>query len=144
MAHFTQSSPQRSDDNAPVESENGSVIHQQLGDGHIAGQHARQLHAFNRDVLSRYLNYHRPSYVPCQQVDAGGKPRKRHRRLDVMTPYEKLKSLPGAEHFLRAGIDFDTLDAQACQHRDNEAARRLNEARDELFPAHRDETPSEA
>ncbi len=61
-----------------------------------------------------------------------------------MTPYEKLKSLPGAERFLRDGIDFAQLDKQAYQSSDNEAARRLNEARDELFRVIRGEAASAA
>ena len=140
----TKARPQRSDDNAPVESEKGTVIHQPPSCGHIAGQHAQQLHALNRDVLSPYLNYHRPCYFDCEQVDAKDQPRKAYRRKKVMTPYEKLKSLPGAEGFLRAGIDFAKLDALAFQHSDNEAARRLNQAREELFPVQRDEAPNGA
>ncbi|WP_215888765.1 hypothetical protein [Acidithiobacillus ferriphilus] len=50
-----------------------------------------------------------------------------------MTPYDKLKSLPEASQFLRPGIRFADLDAQAHRFSDNEAARRLNAARDKLF-----------
>ena len=50
-----------------------------------------------------------------------------------MTPYDKLKSLPHAEQSLKPGITFQTLDAIATQCSDNEAARRLNQARTELF-----------
>ena len=144
VEEFTKSRPRHSNDNALVESKNGTVVRKQLGYGHIPGRYAQQLHAFNRDVLSPYLNYHRPCYFPSEQVDAKGKLRKRYRRRDIMTPYEKLKSLPDAERFLRAGIDFAQLDAVAYQHTDLEAARRLNAARDELFRALRDEAASAA
>ena len=50
-----------------------------------------------------------------------------------MTPYERLRSLPGAEHYRKPGVTFDQLDATAYAISDNEAARRLNVARDELF-----------
>lgn len=50
-----------------------------------------------------------------------------------MTPYDKLKSLPNAAQYLKPGISFQTLDAMANQYSDNEAARRLNQARAELF-----------
>jgi len=46
--------------NALVESKNGTVIRKQLGYGDIPRRSAQQLHAFNRDLLSPYLNYHRP------------------------------------------------------------------------------------
>lgn len=144
VQEFTKSRPRHCNDNALAESKNGTVVRKQLGYGHIAGRHAEQLNAFNRDVLTPYLNYHRPCYFPCEQVDAKGKLRKRYRRQDIMTPYEKLKSLPDAERFLRDGIDFAQLDKQAYQYSDNEAARRLNEARDELFRVIRGEAASAA
>ena len=51
----------------------------------------------------------------------------------MSTPYEKLKSLPDAAQFLKPGVTFATLDALAAAMSDNEAARRLNEARALLF-----------
>ena len=48
-------------------------------------------------------------------------------------PYDKLKSLPLAESFLKPGITFQQLDAQANAISDNEAAQRLNNARTTLF-----------
>jgi len=51
----------------------------------------------------------------------------------MMTPYEKLKSLPQAETFLKPGINFEQLDAEAKAISDNEAAERMNVARTTLF-----------
>jgi hypothetical protein len=51
----------------------------------------------------------------------------------MMTPYEKLKSLHEAQRFLKPGITFHQLDAQASAMSDNEAAQRLNDARAILF-----------
>ena len=59
--------------------------------------------------------------------------RKRYRDADVMTPYEKLKSLPDAKQYLRTGIDFETLDAAAHAMSDLEAVRALNRARADPF-----------
>jgi len=42
-----------------------------------------------------------------------------------MTPYEKLKSLPQAESYLRPGITFEALDAIANQMSDNQFAERM-------------------
>ena len=50
-----------------------------------------------------------------------------------MTPYEKFKSLDAAEHYLKPGITFEALDAQATAMSDNEAAQQLNDARTILF-----------
>jgi len=50
---------------------------------------------------------------------------------DHLNPY--VKSLPHAEQFLKPGISFESLDAQACAMSDNEAAQRLNDARTTLF-----------
>jgi len=51
----------------------------------------------------------------------------------VRTPYEKLKSLPKAEKYLRAGVTFEALDAIAYQMSDNEFAERMVKARSDLF-----------
>ena len=49
------------------------------------------------------------------------------------TPYDKLKSLPKANRFLRPGITFEQLDAIALALSDNEAAKQMNEAKRQLF-----------
>lgn len=49
------------------------------------------------------------------------------------TPYEKLKSVPEAETFLKPGITFTNLDALARTLTDNQAAEQLNRAREKLF-----------
>jgi hypothetical protein len=51
----------------------------------------------------------------------------------MTTPYEKLKSLPEANQYLKPGVTFAKLDALAYAISDNAAARRLNEARSTLF-----------
>jgi hypothetical protein len=53
-----------------------------------------------------------------------GKTRKRYRLKDMMTPYEKLKSLPQAADYLKPGVTFETLDQLAMASSDNEAAQR--------------------
>lgn len=51
----------------------------------------------------------------------------------MMTPYDKLKSLPEVKTTLKEGITFKELDAFALQMSDNEAARKLSRAREKLF-----------
>jgi transposase InsO family protein len=130
---LTKSRARQSNDNALVESKNGSVVRKHLGYAHIPQRFATQVNAFTVGVLSPYLNFHRPCLFPEETVDAKGKRRKRYPYTNLMTPYEKLKSLPGAAQYLKPGITFEHLDDIAMQHSDNEAARRLNKARTELF-----------
>jgi len=133
VTEFTKSRPRHSSDNALVECKNAAVVRKHLGYGHIPAAYAEALHTFNRDVLSPYLNYHRPCLFPREHVDAKGKVRKTYPDEAIATPYEKLKSLPHAERYLKTGITFEQLDAIAYQISDNEAARQLNAARAELF-----------
>jgi hypothetical protein len=51
----------------------------------------------------------------------------------MTTPYEKLKSLPDADQFLKPGMSFQSLDDIAYAISDNEAAERLQDARRLLF-----------
>jgi len=50
-----------------------------------------------------------------------------------MTPYEKLRSLPEAESYLKLETTLEKLDVIAAECSDNDAAQRLNEARAKLF-----------
>jgi transposase InsO family protein/DNA-binding MarR family transcriptional regulator len=129
----TKSRARQTNDNALVESKNASTVRKHLGYSHIPGRFAQQVNAFSSGILTTYLNFHRPCYFPTEYLDAKGKLRKRYRYEDMMTPYQKLKSLPEAEGFLKPGISFKSLDAIALKCSDNEAARRLNQARTELF-----------
>lgn len=133
IEEFTKSRARRCNDNALVESKNGSTVRKHLGYAHIPSAYAAPFNTFNQDVLSPYLNLHRPCAFPTEQIDAKGRVRKHYRYEDMMTPYDKLKSLPDAEGHLKPGITFAQLDALACAISDNEAARRLNQARDALF-----------
>jgi hypothetical protein len=64
-----------------------------------------------------------------------------------MTPYEKFKSLPAAETYLRPGITIKKLDDIANQMSDNEFAERMVKARSNFFntsPAGQSELPEAA
>jgi hypothetical protein len=51
----------------------------------------------------------------------------------MMTPYEKLKSLPNAKTYLKADFHFEILDVQAMEMSDNACAELLQKERNELF-----------
>ena len=104
-----------------------------LGYSHIPQRFATLINAFCRDHLNPYLNFHRPCLFAETITDARGRQRKRYPYKLMMKPYEKLRSLPLAEQFLKPGITFQQLDIQAQAMSDNEAAKRLNDARARLF-----------
>ena len=91
------------------------------------------MNTFCCNHLNPYINFHRPCLFAETITDAKGRQRKRYPYKLMMTPYEKLKSFPLAEQYLKPDITFQQLDAQAGEISDNEAARRLNDARTTLF-----------
>jgi hypothetical protein len=133
VQEFTKSRARRTNDNALVESKNGSVVRKHLGYAHIPGRFAGRVNHFTQHVLSPYLNFHRPCLYPKQTTDAKGRLRKHYRYDDMMTPYDKLRSIPSASQYLKQGLSFQHLDAIAYAISDNEAASQLNRARAELF-----------
>jgi len=130
---FTKSRPRHSNDNALAETKNGAIVRKHLGYAHIPQRFAARVNAFCQEHLNPYVNFHRPCFFPETVTDAKGKTRKRYRFEHMMTPYEKLKSLPQAHGFLKLGVSFEQLDRLALSTSDNEAAQRLNEARTRLF-----------
>ena len=141
VTEFTKSRARQTNDNALAESKNGSIVRKHLGYGHIPARHAQAVNVFSQEVLSPYLNYHRPCHFPTEVVDEKGRRRKRYQYADMMTPYEKLTSLPDAASHLREGITFDALDEIAFGMSDTAAAEQLNAARATLFRTiHEDRT----
>ena len=130
---FTKSRPRKSNDNALAETKNAAIVRKHLGYAHIPQHHASAVNAFCRAFLNPYINFHRPCFFPTTIIDSKGKSRKVYPLEAMMTPYEKLKSLPNAEHCLKSGMSFEALDAYAAATSDNEAAHQMNEARTHLF-----------
>ncbi|MEQ1837842.1 MAG: hypothetical protein ABL858_05850, partial [Candidatus Nitrotoga sp.] len=130
---FTKSRPRRSNDNALAESKNASVVRKHFGYAHIPQYCASLVNTFCADYLNPYVNFHRPCFFPKTITDAKGKERKKYRYDDMMTPYEKFKSIPEASKYLKDGIALEQLDAQAAKMSDNDAASALNSARKKLF-----------
>ncbi len=133
LVEFTKSRPRRSNDNALAESKNGAVVRKHFGYAHIPQYCASLVNTFCADYLNPYVNFHRPCFFPETVTDAKGKERKKYRYKDMMTPYEKFKSIPEAKQYLKDGITLEQLDAQAAKMSDNDAASALNNARKKLF-----------
>ena len=133
LIRFTRSRPRRPDDNGLVESKNGSVIRKNLGYAHIPQGCASLLNVYHRDNLNPYINFHRPCFFPVAVIDHKGKVKNTYPYEKIKTPYEKLKSLPQVETYLRPGISLETLDAIANQMSDNQCAERMVKARYNLY-----------
>jgi hypothetical protein len=130
---FTKSRSRHSNDNALAESKNASVVRKIFGYAHISQRWATDINAFNRKYLNPYINYHRPCFFSKTITDSKGKQRKIYRYQDMMTPYDKLKSLNDAGQYLKPEISFEILDEYALKISDNKAASELQKARKKLF-----------
>ena len=80
-----------------------------------------------------YLNFHRPCFFPTTEIDAKGKTVKRYRYADMMTPYEKLKSLQNADSFLKPGVTFEQRGRDSTSMTDHEAAALFTSQRNKIF-----------
>ena len=91
---FTKSRPRHCNDNALAESKNGAVVRKTMGYAHIPQKHAAVINQFYADALNPYLNFHRPCYFAVDTIDAKGKVKKTYPQDQIMTPYERLTSIP--------------------------------------------------
>ena len=130
---LTKSRPRHSNDNALAETKNGAIVRKHLGYTHIPGRFAARVSGFTLDVLSPYVNFHRPCFFPHTVTDGKGRQRRRYRYEDMMTPFDKLASLPNVQACLKPGITLAALQRAATAQSDSAAARQLNAARTELF-----------
>jgi len=133
LIRFTRSRPRHSNDNGLVESKNGAVVRKNLGYVHIPQSEADLVNSYHRDNLNPYINFHRPCFFPVVTIDQKGKVKKKYPYEEINTPYEKLKSLPRVETYLRPGITLDKLDVIANQMSDNKFAERMGKVPSKLF-----------
>ncbi len=96
---LTKSRPQPSNDNGLAETKNGAIVCKHLGYSHIPQRYASEVNAFCQEFLN-----------PKEKT------RKRYLLKNMMTSYEKLKSLPNAKRFLKPGVTFKQLDQTAQGH----------------------------
>ncbi len=130
---LTKSRSRHSNDNALVESKNGSVIRKIYGRNFISRKHAKVIDDFNRKYVNIYLNYHRPCRFSEEKVDKRGKIRKVYPQKLTMTPYSRLRELENSDEYLKSGFSFGELDEIAFEKSDNEFAREMKKAKEELF-----------
>jgi hypothetical protein len=130
---FTKSRPRHCNDNALAEAKNGAVIRKTMGYAHIPQKHAAVINQFYADALNPYLNFHRPCYFAVDTIDAKGKVKKTYPQDQIMTPYERLTSIPGYESTLRPGVTAELLQQRSVAMSDNDAAQQVQESRSKLF-----------
>ena len=132
---FTRSRPRHSNDNGLAETKNAAVVRKIFGYAHIPQRHAARFNAFCCEHLNPYLNLHRPCQFAIEIPDAKkpGRIKRMYRHQDVMTPLDKLATLPQAEQCLRPGITLAALRTLALMQTDLQAAEQLNQARQALF-----------
>ena len=130
---FTKSRPRQTNDNALAECKNGAVIRKTMGYSHIPQQYATAINHFYADALNPYLNFHRPCYFAVEEIDAKGKIRKTYPHHQIMTPWERLKTIPAYEAYFKPPITTESLEHDANALSDNDAARNVQDARKRLF-----------
>ncbi len=130
---MTKSRPRKSTDNALAEGKNAAIVRKVFGYSHIPQHYATRINEFNIAALNPYINYHRPCLYPIVITDDKGKQKKKYRYEDMMTPYDKLKSIPDAAKYLKEGTTFEKFDDIARAMTDNQAADHLQAQRKLLF-----------
>lgn len=128
----TKSRSRHCNDNALVETKNGSVVRKTMGYCHINQKDADEVNTFYRNFLNPYINFHRPClFLTDTKEDDHG----RERRIygTVKTPYDAFKGIPGAQRFLKSGQSFSNLDTIAMQYSDNEFAELVRKEERNLF-----------
>jgi len=133
LVNMTKSRPRHSNDNALAESKNNSVVRKIFGYIHIPQKHAEIMDQFNQTYLNPCMNYHHPCHFPSIEISSKGKQKKRYKQSDIKTPYEKLKSLPDAQLFLKPETSFKDMDKIAMKQSDLDAWKQLQKTKNKLF-----------
>lgn len=98
---FTRSRPRHSNDNGLAETKNGAVVRRVFGYEHIHQRHAGRFNTFCVEYLTPFLNFHRPCLFATEVADAKkpGRTKRVYRAGNVMTPLDKLASLPEVHQY---------------------------------------------
>jgi transposase InsO family protein len=131
LIKLTKSRSRQTNDNALVESKNGSVIRKHMGYFYINQKYAPDINDFYLSAFNNYLNFHRPCGFATIITNPKGKQRKIYNKY--LTPYEALKKIPDAKKYLKPSITFTELDQISMTHSDNEYANIMDEEKTKLF-----------
>jgi len=127
----TKNRSYHSNDNALVETKNGSVIRKNMGWIHIHQSFCDEINNYYKNYFNPYLNYHRPCGFPTIIINNKGKKKKVYKTYHI--PYEALKLIPNVDKFLKPMTTFKKLDKIAYQMSDNEFAEVMRKQETLLF-----------
>ncbi|MBU0570154.1 integrase [Patescibacteria group bacterium] len=127
----TKTRSRHPNDNALVETKNGSVIRKNMGWEYITKKASDLINQYYENYFNPYLNFHRPCGFPTIKVNEKGKKKKVYKIYK--TPYDALKAIPQAERFLKKKISFEKLDIISYERSDNEFAEILRKEERILF-----------
>lgn len=130
---LTKSRARKSTDNALVESKNGSVVRKWIGYEFLQKGFARVVNIFYFGCFNEYLNYHRPCAFPVTITDKRGKEKKTYPPENYLTPFEKLKTIPYVEKYLKPNVTIKILETISAKYSDNEMAEIVQRERDKMF-----------
>ena len=133
LIKMTKSRPRRSNDNALIETKNGTIIRKNMGYVHIPKNKASFINKFYQDWFNVYLNYHRPCAFAKTVIDKKGKEKKTYPYENYMTPYEKLKTIEDVEKYLKTGITLEKLDDIFYAMSHTEYAICMQKEKDKMF-----------
>ena len=131
LIKLTKSRSRKCNDNALVESKNGSVIRKHMGYFYINQKSAPVINDFYMKYFNPYLNFHRPCGFARITTDKKGKQKKVYDLYQ--TPYEAFKGITGASNFLKSGISLEKLDTISKEYSDNEFAEIMEKEKQKLF-----------
>ena len=81
-----------------------------------------EVNRFAQGTLSPFLNFHRSYLFATEYRDGNGRIRRKYLASDVMTTYDRLRSLPDAGRFLKPESTSPCSTPSLCQ-RDSRALR---------------------
>jgi len=129
----TKSRSRKCNDNALVESKNGSIVRKWFGRNHIPRTNAPLINTFCEKYFNTYLNFHRPCGYATVETDKQGKQKKIYKLEQYMPPYQKFKTLENWTQYLALGRTEKELDDISLACSDTEFAETMQQARKELF-----------
>lgn len=131
LIKLTKSRSRQTNDNALVESKNGSIIRKHMGYFYINQKYAPDINDFYLTTFNPYLNFHRPCGFATITTNSKGKQKKIYNKY--LTPYEAFKNIPNAKKYLKPVTTFNKLDEISMQQSDNEYASIMDEEKTKLF-----------
>jgi len=142
LIECTKSRARQTTDNALAKSTNGAVGRKLFGQAHRPQRWAPLINACNQEHRTPYLTLHRPCCFREIRTDQKGKEHKGSRYERMMTPDDKLKSLPRAKKYCTTRSRLKYLRAGPIRSAILQAADRLQKVRQHVVTTIHGQTDS--